>query len=121
MPNLPTLQHICILVNKKAILAYVIYLRKFKELSKAVQLVAIAKLKKLSKALDKRDVSLSISSSLFEALNAAELAFNRCTVVVITSERSCCGKLNNDVISSVKDSIEEYLDDNKQLRIISVG
>lgn len=107
-------------VNKKNIWASVVYLRKFKEISKAVQLVAIAKLRKLTKSLESREHSLYLSVEMFDELNDTE-QYSKCTLVVITSERSCCGKLNSEVLSAAKDSIDSYLDENKILNIISVG
>jgi F0F1-type ATP synthase gamma subunit len=97
------------------------YLRKFKDLSKAVQLVSVAKLKKLAKTIEKRNVSLAIASAFFEALNNANLKYKQCTVVLITSERSCCGKLNNDVVSVVKNALSAYVIGGKLINIISIG
>lgn len=109
------------MINKKTIWASVVYLRKFKELSKAVQLVAIAKLKKFNKYLNKRHVALSMAAEIFDHFNSADFAHKRYTVVLITSERSCCGKLNNEIILVAKDAIEGYIDSRKQVRIISIG
>jgi F-type H+-transporting ATPase subunit gamma len=44
-----------------------------------------------------------------------------CTIVVITSERSCCGKLNSDVFSASREAISSHIEDNKLVKIISVG
>lgn len=105
------------MVNKKTIWASVQYLRKFKDISKAVQLVAIAKLRKLQRHLESREFALYLAVEMFDV----ELSFDKCTVVVITSERSCCGKLNTEVLSAAKDAIEAYIDDNKSISIVSVG
>jgi F0F1-type ATP synthase gamma subunit len=45
----------------------------------------------------------------------------RHTIIVVTSERSCCGRLNSEVLSAAKDAIEAYTKDSKYVRIISVG
>jgi F0F1-type ATP synthase gamma subunit len=68
-------------------------LRKFKEISKAVQLVAIAKLRKLQSVIESREYALSIAQGLFDDMNDVD-DISDCThcIVVITSERSCCGK-----------------------------
>lgn len=109
------------MVNKKALLSSVVYLRKFKELSKAVQLISIAKLRKLNKTIESRDFALSVAVEMFDELCGLDSLYRQCTFVVITSERSCCGKLNHAILSCVKDSIESFLEDNKQVSIISVG
>lgn len=109
------------MVNKKTIWASVVYLRKFKELSKAVQLVSIAKLRKLSKSIESREFALSVAVDMFDELCSIDYLYKQCTFVVITSERSCCGKLNNEVLSSAKDAIDSFLEEDKQVRIISVG
>jgi len=96
-------------------------LRKFKDISKAVQLVAIAKLRKLNSRIESREFALYLAVEMFDELNNVDDDYTNCTIVVITSERSCCGKLNNDVLAASKDAIEYYLDDNKVVRVISVG
>jgi ATP synthase F1 gamma subunit len=98
-----------------------LYLKKFKDISKAVQLVAIAKLRKLSKQLESRDFSLSLAVELFDDNDVANGLFKNYTVVIITSERSCCGKLNSDVLSASKDAVESFIEENKIVSIISIG
>lgn len=95
------------MVNKRQIWASVVYLRKFKDLSKAVQLVSIAKLRKLTKNLTSRDYALSIAVEMFDDLSTLSFLYRQCTFVVITSERSCCGRLNNNVVSSVNGAIAQ--------------
>jgi ATP synthase F1 gamma subunit len=98
-----------------------VYLRKFKDISKAVQLVAIAKLRKLNKVIESREYALYLALEMFDELNSLDNTAVRNTVVIITSEKSCCGKLNSDVLSASKDAIDTYIEENKLLRIISVG
>jgi F0F1-type ATP synthase gamma subunit len=50
------------MVSKKTVWASIQYLRKFKDISKAVQLVAIAKLRKLNRVLDSREYALSMAT-----------------------------------------------------------
>lgn len=109
------------LTNKKTILASVFYLRKFQELSKAVQLVSIAKLRKLTKSIESREFALSIAVEMFDELNKVASIYRQCTFVVITSERSCCGKLNTDIVHHFTRALDLFHDGNKQARIITVG
>jgi F0F1-type ATP synthase gamma subunit len=98
-----------------------VYLRKFKDISKAVQLVAIAKLRKLNKVIESREYALYLALEMFDELNSLDNTAVRNTVVILTSEKSSCGKLNSDVLSASKDAIDTYIEDNKLLKIISVG
>lgn len=97
-------------------------MRKFKEISKAVQLVAIAKLRKLQSVIESREYALSVAQGLFDDMNDDD-DISDCThcIVVITSERSCCGKLNNEVLLAAKDAISLLVDDNKRTSIVSIG
>ena len=98
-----------------------LYLRKFKEISKAVQLVAIAKLRKLQKVIESREYSLFLSLELFIDVNMYVFNNLRNTFVIITSDKSCCGKLNSDVLYASKDAMETYMEGNRVLKLISVG
>jgi ATP synthase F1 gamma subunit len=49
---------------------------------------------------------------------------DKCTtlsVVVVSSERSCCGKLNNEVLLATKEAIGSFVDNNKIVSIITIG
>jgi F-type H+-transporting ATPase subunit gamma len=108
------------MVDKKKIWAYVTYLKKFKEISKAVQMIAIAKLRKLNTRIESREFALSFAVALFDDVDN-DTECRRVTVVVLTSERSCCGRLNSEVLSAARDTIDLYLRDYKLVRIISIG
>lgn len=108
------------MVDLKKIKASLSYLAKFKDISRSVQLIAIAQLRKLRSRIEARDNALCIAVEFF-ADNDINLNINVCAIVVITSERSCCGKLNSDVFSASRDVIESCLEDNKVIKLISVG
>ena len=40
--------------------------------------------------------------------------------MVVTSERSCCGKLNSDVLTAAKEAIDSLVVDSKVVRIVSI-
>ena len=42
-------------------------------------------------------------------------------IVLITSERSCCGKLNGDLFSASRELIDYSIENHKIIRLISVG
>jgi F-type H+-transporting ATPase subunit gamma len=105
----------------KIVKAYLLYLEKFKEISKSVQLIAIAKLRKMRARIDARECALSFAVELFDECGNLEQECAAFTVVVITSDRSCCGKLNGEVLEAARDVIDSYIEDNKAVRIISVG
>jgi F-type H+-transporting ATPase subunit gamma len=58
---------------------------------------------------------------LFEECGTLENECTAVTVVVLTSDRSCCGKLNGDVLAASRDVLDAYIEDNKAVRLISVG
>ena len=94
------------------------YLVKFKEVSKAVQLVSLSKLRKLGFKLKARDFTLSIAFELFKP--TLEKLY-RTTMLVFTSERSNCGKINTEVLSSAKEDIATNFEMNIPTRIVTVG
>lgn len=62
-----------------------------------------------------------LALEMFDELNSLDNTAVRNTVVIITSEKSCCGKLNSDVLAASKDAVDTYIEDNRLLKIISVG
>jgi F-type H+-transporting ATPase subunit gamma len=85
-----------------------------------VQLIAIAQLRKLRSRIEARDNALCVAAEFFSDVEASS-QINTYTLVIITSERSCCGKLNSDVFSASRDFLETYTEDNKAVKLISVG
>jgi ATP synthase F1 gamma subunit len=108
------------LVDLKKIKASLAYLAKFKDISRSVQLIAIAQLRKLRSRIESRDNALCIAAEFFSDVDTS-IDVNVCTIVIITSERSCCGKLNSDVFSASRDMIESHVEDNNVIKLISVG
>lgn len=109
---------------KKRLWAYIVYLNKFKELSKAIQLSSIAEIRKNKKVLAARGHSLFLASELFGELRMFDDEDSSChiyTVIVISSERNCCGKLNGDVYYGARDYINDCIDNNHIVNIVSIG
>jgi F-type H+-transporting ATPase subunit gamma len=107
-------------VDLKKIKASLSYLVKFKDISRSVQLIAIAQLRKLRSRIEARDNALCIPVEFFSD-NELMSSISICAIVVITSERSCCGKLNSDVFSASRDIIDSYIEDNKIVKLVTVG
>lgn len=108
------------MVDLKQIKASLSYLVKFKDISRAVQLIAIAQLRKLRARIEARDNALCIAVEFFSEFDSVPNV-HLCTIVVITSERSCCGKLNGDVFSASREVVSTYIEDKKLVSVISVG
>jgi F-type H+-transporting ATPase subunit gamma len=108
------------MVDLKKIKASLSYLVKFKDISRSVQLIAIAQLRKLRYRIEARDNALCIAAEFFSDNDDAS-HINVCTMVIITSERSCCGKLNSDVFSASRALFDSYIDDKKVVKLITVG
>jgi F-type H+-transporting ATPase subunit gamma len=67
--------------------------------------------------IESRDYSLGIAMEIFND----QAVGNKYVVIVITSERSCSGRLNSEVLGAAKDAIAVYIKGNKYVRIVSVG
>jgi F-type H+-transporting ATPase subunit gamma len=97
----------------------VTYLTKFKEISKAIQLVAISKLRNFRDRIESREMALHLVVVMF---SISETHANEAyTVVVLTTDRNCCGALNSSVLYVAKEAIEAYLNDHIVVKIIAVG
>lgn len=82
------------------ILAKIQSFTKFRDVAKCIQLVSLANLKKLKDKLSSRNISLSASKILFYFHNKSNLDLKyyenkRISFVVITTEKSCSGAINN--------------------------
>jgi F-type H+-transporting ATPase subunit gamma len=106
------------MIHKKDILRTIQYLAKFKELSKAVQLVAMAQLKRLTGRIKTREFALHLACEMFDRIPFICESF---VVVVITTERSCCGMLNHGVLSTSRSIIDSIVAYENPVRIVAIG
>ena len=104
------------------------------KINKAMKMVAAAKLRKAQESAEKgrpysekmNNVILNLSSGISDKENAPKLLagtgqdkVHLC--VVMTSDRGLCGGFNSNIIKKAKSYFSKILDENKELKIITVG
>ena len=104
------------------------------KITKAMKMVAAAKLRKAQESAEKgrpysekmNNVILNLSSGISDKENAPKLVagtgqekVHLC--VVMTSDRGLCGGFNSNIIKKAKSYFSKILDENKELKIITVG
>ena len=104
------------------------------KITKAMKMVAAAKLRKAQESAAKgrpysekmNNVILNLSSGISDKENAPKLLagtgqekVHLC--VVMTSDRGLCGGFNSNIIKKAKSYFSKILDENKELKIITVG
>ncbi len=104
------------------------------KITKAMKMVAAAKLRKAQESAEKgrpysekmNNVILNLSSGISDKENAPKLLAgtgqeNVHLCVVMTSDRGLCGGFNSNIIKKAKSYFSKILDENKELKIITVG
>ncbi len=104
------------------------------KITKAMKMVAAAKLRKAQESAEKgrpysekmNNVILNLSSGISDKENAPKLLagtgqdkVHLC--IVMTSDRGLCGGFNSNIIKKAKIYFSKILDENKELKIITVG
>ena len=104
------------------------------KITKAMKMVAAAKFRKAQESAEKgrpysekmNNVILNLSSGISDKENAPKLLagtgqdkVHLC--VVMTSDRGLCGGFNSNIIKKAKSYFSKILDENKELKIITVG
>ena len=104
------------------------------KITKAMKMVAAAKLRKAQESAEKgrpysekmNNVILNLSSGISDKENAPKLLagtgqdkVHLC--VVMTSDRGLCGGFNSNIIKKAKSYFSKISDENKELKIITVG
>ena len=104
------------------------------KITKAMKMVAAAKLRKAQEGAEKgrpysdkmNNIILNLSKNISEKENAPKLlsgsgADKIHLCVVMTSDRGLCGGFNSNIIKKAKSYFQKILDENKTLKIITVG
>ncbi len=104
------------------------------KITKAMKMVAAAKLRKAQESAEKgrpysekmNNVILNLSSGISDKENAPKLLAGTgqdkvYLCVVMTSDRGLCGGFNSNIIKKAKSYFSKILDENKELKIITVG
>ena len=104
------------------------------KITKAMKMVAAAKLRKAQEGAERgrpysdkmNNIILNLSKNISEKENAPKLLSGSGTdkthlCVVMTSDRGLCGGFNSNIIKKAKSYFQKILDENKTLKIITVG
>ena len=104
------------------------------KITKAMKMVAAAKLRKAQEGAEKgrpysdkmNNIILNLSKNISEKENAPKLLSGSGIdkthlCVVMTSDRGLCGGFNSNIIKKAKSYFQKILDENKTLKIITVG
>lgn len=95
----------------------------FAGIARAIQLVAFARLKKLKKKIDSRFVSLRFVKSLLKNYYSIESNSDSqyCLVIPFTSDKSCCGSINNPILNYTIKFLENLKEKDIVVSITTVG
>lgn len=87
--------------NPRVLKAKLVSYETFSGIAHSIQLVAFSKLKKLKKKIDTRFVSLKFVKSLLKNYYSIEAnnSYKYCLVIPFTSDKSCCGSINNPILN----------------------
>jgi F-type H+-transporting ATPase subunit gamma len=111
-------------------MTYIRFLRKqiasyssLKEITKAIQLVALAKLTSLNYKLKRRQTQLWVIKKIFQLQQRFDSDYdaNRYILILVTTDRSCCGILNSNVFKVVSKLVSTLLSHQKLVRLVTVG
>jgi F-type H+-transporting ATPase subunit gamma len=104
------------------------------KITKAMKMVAAAKLRRAQENAEKgrpysekmNNIILNLSSGISDKENAPKLLAGTGEekthlCVVMTSDRGLCGGFNSNIIKKAKSYFSKILDENKELKIITVG
>ena len=105
-----------------------------KKITKAMKMVAAAKLRKAQENAEKgrpysqkmQNIILNLTKSINDPENAPKLLVGTgrdkiYLCVVLTADRGLCGGFNSNICKLAKSNFKKFLNDGKELKIISVG
>ena len=104
------------------------------KITKAMKMVAASKLRKAQESAEKgrpysdkmHNIILNLSNSISDKENSPKLLVGSGEekvhlCIVMTSDRGLCGGFNTNIIKKAKLFFKKILDENKSLKIITVG
>lgn len=112
------------------VMTYIRYLRRkiasyssLKEITKAIQLVALAKLTSLNYKLKRRQTQLWVIKKIFQLQQRIDSDYDahRYVLILVTTDRSCCGILNSNVFKVVNKLVSGLLSHQKTVRLVTIG
>jgi|SRR5690606_20095290 F-type H+-transporting ATPase subunit gamma len=106
-------------ILKKKIASY----SSLKDITKAIQLVALAKLTSLNYKLKRRQTQLWVIKKIFQLQHRIDSDYDarRYILILVTTDRSCCGILNSNVFKVVNKVLSTLLSHQKVVKLITIG
>lgn len=94
-----------------------------KDITKSIQLVALAKLTSLNYKLKRRQTQLWVIKRIFQLQHRIDSDYDgrRYILILVTTDRSCCGILNNNVFKVVNKLLSTLLSHQKIVKLVTVG
>jgi len=93
------------------------FYQNFRELTRAIQLVALSKLQGLNYRLKGRQQSLVILRHLFDCgLNMSSA--KRYVIIILGTDKSCCGALNVNLFAATRELISRLEDAGKEIALV---
>ena len=91
------------------------------DLTKAIQLVALSKLKIAQDARKEENESLSSFKKPYIKFNAFENIFLNYMLLPVTSDKSCCGAINTNILDELFNYIVILIENQKEFTIFLIG
>lgn len=92
----------------------------FRELTRAIQLVALARLASLSHRIKSRQKTLAVPHRLFTVCPTRSFV-KKYLIIVIGTDKTCCGALNSNLFSAVRELVGRLVKGGKDVDIVPFG
>lgn len=90
-------------------------------MTKAIQLVALSKLKIIQDSRKEENESLSSFKKPYTNLNTFENIYTNYLLIPVTSDKSCCGAINTNIIDELYNYVVILLENQKEFFILLIG
>src|SRR5574338_133265 len=105
----------------KKLLKVVLSYNSLHELTKAIQLVALSRLRIIKEGAGKEAIALSSIKKLFDCSAKIDSIAQTYLVVPITSDKSCCGPINTNILDQLMTQTILLREQNKEFSIFLIG
>jgi F-type H+-transporting ATPase subunit gamma len=91
------------------------------DLTKAIQLVALSKLKIIQDSRKEENESLSSFKKPYTKINTFDSVYNQYLIIPVTSDKSCCGAINTNIIDELYNYVVILRENQKEFFILLIG
>lgn len=93
--------------------------KKFQQLTKSIQMVALSKLRFVQKKVNVRRTALTYIKRLFD--HKYSMSYSSMLLIPITSDRSSCGPINDIITTHAKNIVFDLKNKKKQVKVFLLG